>query len=406
MVCYKTFPKLLFSLIFVCLIFCLTPVNTVAAAEYPIKKDGVYDGVIGYGRSIDGTIYVPLRLLSEVAEAEVNWEAANSTITINRCDGVIIILQPGNTQAKIVYTNNEQKITMPAVAKLQGDTVYVPLRFAAENLLCGVEWDNEAKKVLLQKQFTVMVNETSNKFYILDFVNGKLYERDLNNKIVCLGQSEDIIEFYKTEMGSGWDKHCFSSVVTDIDSGCLLMDIYWDTVDSQMWTFWRLLITPDGVNNRSFICKNAFTQGNLYNDYFDDVNIWWPEKEQVLQLDAQTGETLAVYNYQRLLADMPAVQNYGFAFSDGEYMLLTYQKPETYYSNFPVLVNLRSGQIIDVFAELIPADAQSDFCYDGASPSSNLSFVRAEKGVLYFNYETWQKPDMQLTEQELSYQYR
>ena len=98
MVCYKTFPKLLFSLIFVCLIFCLTPVNTVAAAEYPIKKDGVYDGVIGYGRSIDGTIYVPLRLLSEVAEAEVNWEAANSTITINRCDGVIIMLQPGNTQ--------------------------------------------------------------------------------------------------------------------------------------------------------------------------------------------------------------------------------------------------------------------------------------------------------------------
>lgn len=404
MICYKAFSKFIWCVLFFCLCICSMP-NNVLAVEYPIEKDGAgYDELIGYGRSINGTIYVPLRLLFEVAEAEVNWEAANSTITINRCDGVVITLQVGNKQAKIVDADNEQQVTMPAMVQMQGDTVYVPLRFAAENLLCNLEWDNAAKKVLLKKQFVVLRDEANSKRYVIDFAGGKLYERMANGETICLGQSTDITSFYKKEVGSGWDKTWFAPVVVNINEGCLLVDVCMDTVDSQMWTFWRFLISPDGKNDRSFVCKTSSTRGNLYNFYYDGTSIWWPEEEQVLQLDSKTGKILASYNYQQLLADLLIAQNYGFAFADGQYMLLTYQKLETYYSNFPILVDLQTGELRDVFAELIPQEEQSKFCYDGASPSSSLRFVRAENGMLYFNYRTWS--NMKLQERELSFQYR
>ena len=404
MICYKAFSKSVWFVLCFSLCVYFVPSNALAA-EYPIEKDGAgYDELIGYGRSINGTIYVPLRLLFEVAEAEVNWEAANSTITINRCDGIVITLQVGKKQAKIVSADEERQVTMPTAPRMLGDTVYVPLRFAAENLLCSLEWDNAAKKVLLQKQFVVLRDETNSKRYIVDFAGGKLYEQMANGEINYLGQSADITNFCKAEVGNGWDKTWFAPVVVNIKDGCLLIDVCMDTVDSQMWTFWRLLISPDGTNNRSFVCKISSTRGNLYNFYYDGTSIWWPEKEQVLQLDSKTGETLASYTYQQLLADLPIAQNYGFAFADGQYMLLTYQKPETYYSNFPILVNLQTGELRDVFSELIPSEEQAKFCYDGASPSSSLRFVRSENGMLYFNYQTWS--NMKMQERELSFQYR
>ena len=409
MVGYNFSRKTIFYIVVFSLALCLLPQAVFAASVYPIEKDGaLYEHVIGYGYSIDNTIYVPLRLLFEATEAEVNWDSANDTIIINRCDGAALILRPGSRNAQIVSNSFEQQVTMNSPALMLNGATYVPIRFAAENLLCSLTWDNAAKKVLLQKQFATMGNETNKLCYVLDFANGKLYERNENKNVTFLGQSSDITDCYKREFGSGWDKMWFEPDVLNIDNGCLLMDMSLDTTDSQMWTFWRLLIAPDSNNNRSFVCKTHSTLDNLYHFYFDGVHIWWPEETQVWQLNAKTGETIAVYDYQDLLAALPAAQNYGFSFSDGEYMLLTYQKAETYYSNFPILVNLRTGELQDVFASLIPADEQKDFCFDGASPGSSLKFVRAENGTLYFVYQkiVYGEHNFAWQEQELAYKYK
>ncbi len=398
----KVCAKSLWFLVIVCLFVVCLPKSTIAAEEYPIEKDtSNYNVEIGYGRSIDGMIYVPLRLLFEVADADVNWDTSSGTITISRCDGAVITMHPGTKKANIAHFGGVTELQMPVAPKLVDGITYVPLRFVGENLMCSVEWDSAAKKIVLQKRYVTIRDWENDKRYTLDFSAGKVYELNANGDIRYLGKPVGMTEFFNENVGSGWDKFWYVRGVTQTPDGSLLIDFYMDAVDSQVWTLWRLLLTPDGQNNRSFICKNHSTVGNRYYLYSDGDNVWWPEKEDVLLLDGKNGSILASYKYQDMLGSMPEAQNYGFVFSDGEYMLLTYQKEDAWYSNFPVLVNLQTGEVTDLLAKLIPESEWADFHYDGAAPSSIVSFVKAQNGVIYFTYRK-----ISGETQEVIYQYK
>ena len=59
--------------IFIYLLFIIMPIKTYAVEQYPIVEDSPYEPVIGYGRSINGSVYVPLRLLFEATSAKVEY---------------------------------------------------------------------------------------------------------------------------------------------------------------------------------------------------------------------------------------------------------------------------------------------------------------------------------------------
>ncbi len=409
MLWYKTLSKISCVLLLLVLFFCFIPNSIVIAAEYMIEKDGAgYDSALGYGRNIDGNIYVPLRLLFEATSAEVDYQPVSHLITIRRADGATLTMCPGDKQARIKHLGENKVINMPVAARLINGTTYVPIRFAAENLMCAVKWDNVAKKVLLKKQFATTHYAENNKRYTLDFGTAKLYELNEDGDTRLLGQPQGMAAFLRDNFGSGWN--CIVTIrdIQEIPGGCVLLDWNFDTFDSQMWTIWRVLLTPDGQHNRSVFFRDFYTVGNRFNVYVDGADLWWPETERVLRLDGITGKVLAEYNYQELLAAMPQAHDFGFAFCDGEYMLLTYQQEANMFSDLPALVNLKTGEITDLFTKLIPKNEHADFHNDHAAPSSSLQFVKAIDGTLYFNYRTmnWNEQNTQREKREVAYRYK
>lgn len=86
----------------------------------------------------NGKTLVPLRAIFEALNQQVNWNAADQTITSGN-----VWLQINNSTAKV----GDKKITLDVPAKiLQGGT-YVPLRFIAESLSKDVQWDGKQNRI-------------------------------------------------------------------------------------------------------------------------------------------------------------------------------------------------------------------------------------------------------------------
>ena len=86
------------------------------------------------------SVFVPVRVVSEILGADVSWENPNINI---KYEDLTINLTVGSRTAY----RGEQKITLPAAPYVRGGYTYVPIRFVAEAFDCDVEW--QAKKNLV-----------------------------------------------------------------------------------------------------------------------------------------------------------------------------------------------------------------------------------------------------------------
>ena len=86
------------------------------------------------------TVFVPVRVVSEIMGAEVRWQEPN--IIIKLADTEIKLTLGGRTAVK-----NGQEMKLPAAPYERGGYTYVPIRFVAEAFDCDVEW--QAKKNLV-----------------------------------------------------------------------------------------------------------------------------------------------------------------------------------------------------------------------------------------------------------------
>lgn len=88
----------------------------------------------------NGRTLVHMRFLFEQMGAEVSWDDASKTATVNK-QGDIISFSVDNTNANV---NNELK-TMDVPARLINGKTMIPLRFLSEELGFTVEWDEETR---------------------------------------------------------------------------------------------------------------------------------------------------------------------------------------------------------------------------------------------------------------------
>ena len=144
-----------FMIIMLALLMFIAPVQAQAAA----KIDLAIDGVVVPTERVEGnntpfyletrpqmrsnSIFVPVRVVSEILGADVSWENTNINI---KYEDVTINLTVGSRAAY----RGEQKITLPAAPYVRGGYTYVPIRFVAEAFNCDVEW--QAKKNLVNIQ--------------------------------------------------------------------------------------------------------------------------------------------------------------------------------------------------------------------------------------------------------------
>lgn len=89
---------------------------------------------------VDGRTLVPLRAIFEALGASITWDGATQTVTAVRGDRTVI-LQVGAPTATV----NGQPVTLAVPAQIIGGRTMVPLRFVAEALGAGVEWEGETR---------------------------------------------------------------------------------------------------------------------------------------------------------------------------------------------------------------------------------------------------------------------
>lgn len=91
---------------------------------------------------------VPLRVISEALESEVNWDQKTQTVTITRKDQVIKLVV-NQKSAKI----NGKNVALDAAAEVKNGRTLVPIRFIAENFGATVNWLPLEKVVELTYSF-------------------------------------------------------------------------------------------------------------------------------------------------------------------------------------------------------------------------------------------------------------
>ncbi len=94
----------------------------------------------------DDRTLVPLRVIIENIKADVVWNDATKEVTVTK-DGQIIVLKINEGVARV----NGQSVNLPdgVPPKLIDNRTMVPIRFVAENLGLGVEWNSGTQTVML-----------------------------------------------------------------------------------------------------------------------------------------------------------------------------------------------------------------------------------------------------------------
>ncbi|WP_010271247.1 copper amine oxidase N-terminal domain-containing protein [Paenibacillus senegalensis] len=116
----------------------------------PVWEGDVHDYKWGepYLDPVTEKTMVPVRLVAEELDAVVEWD--NDLRQVNIVDawtGKTIVLTIGSTTALI--DGVETQLEGPAV--LTDDTTYVPVRFVAEAFGAEVDWDNEFRAVIIER---------------------------------------------------------------------------------------------------------------------------------------------------------------------------------------------------------------------------------------------------------------
>ncbi|MCI3923932.1 clostripain-related cysteine peptidase [Paenibacillus sp. TRM 82003] len=93
---------------------------------------------------INGYTMLPLRAIFTALGAEIDWDAATSTVSAKKGD-TEVVLQIGNKNAKI----DGGSVTLQQSAQLVNGNTMVPVRFVSEALGAEVAWDADTRTVAI-----------------------------------------------------------------------------------------------------------------------------------------------------------------------------------------------------------------------------------------------------------------
>lgn len=97
---------------------------------------------------VDQRTFLPFRAVLEAMGAQVDYDAATSTVTAQR-GGVSLAMTLGEKQAKVTENGETRTLEMDVAAYAKNNRTYVPVRFAAEAFGCNVGWDQDQQTVII-----------------------------------------------------------------------------------------------------------------------------------------------------------------------------------------------------------------------------------------------------------------
>jgi NitT/TauT family transport system substrate-binding protein len=93
---------------------------------------------------VRGRVMVPLKAIAGISGANVDWNAARRTVTVDK-GGNRIVLSVGADKA----IHNGRQVALDSPVVTAGGRTLVPLRFISESLGYGVTWDGSTRRVSL-----------------------------------------------------------------------------------------------------------------------------------------------------------------------------------------------------------------------------------------------------------------
>ena len=100
-----------------------------------------------------GRTMIPVRFIAEGLKSEVEWNAEDRVVCINKGDNNIQLTIGSN----IAIVNNES-IKLDTEAIIYEDRTYVPLRFVSEQLGAEVDWDGSTRTVIIKEESMIITN--------------------------------------------------------------------------------------------------------------------------------------------------------------------------------------------------------------------------------------------------------
>lgn len=123
----------------------LTSPTLIEAKDPSVVLDGNALAFDQPPKIVKGRMLIPIRVVMEGLQAEVNWNQETKTIYIVK-DSVNLELRIGSSFAKV---NGESK-EFDAAAQLINGRTYVPLRFISETMGANVTWDAKESQVSIK----------------------------------------------------------------------------------------------------------------------------------------------------------------------------------------------------------------------------------------------------------------
>jgi hypothetical protein len=98
----------------------------------------------------NGRTMVPIRFIAESLGAEVGWDDATKSITIQKED-ITISLKIGSTEAFLEEEGaiGREKITLEAPPEIVNGRTFVPLRFISEAFGATLDWNGDIKEITI-----------------------------------------------------------------------------------------------------------------------------------------------------------------------------------------------------------------------------------------------------------------
>lgn len=103
-----------------------------------------------------GRTLVPVRVIAEGLGADVRWDQATATATIERADSKVV-LRLGQKKAVL----NGKEVTLDTEPIIHKQRMLLPLRFVGEALGAHVGWDTAGRAVLVNRAITLELNDSS-----------------------------------------------------------------------------------------------------------------------------------------------------------------------------------------------------------------------------------------------------
>ncbi len=93
---------------------------------------------------------IPLRFVTEALGADVSWDQATKTATVEQ-DGIRCDITIGKADMLVTENGSTSTVTMDTQAVLKDSRTFVPIRYVAESLGAWVGWSNAYKTVEIVK---------------------------------------------------------------------------------------------------------------------------------------------------------------------------------------------------------------------------------------------------------------